>query len=397
MRELADKIDNTAPAATGRLPAAEFNAMYTELENFAKAHARTLDTDSDTVLTMISQACAAYASSGVHGLDTGGVNSYVVGKVAADLWMPYALFRGMAVRFIPSATNNGASTLNAWGLGALPIVTFDGNALAGGEIVQNRPTELFYHATIVGGTDPGFVLCPWASALGLDQGGGDPPIGGGGQTAVFNIPDTFEYHLYNDLVSRGYDLAQDITVVATLPTGGILGGGNYAFNTGSGFTAGSSLKLIISSGAHIVGAGGGGANGEQDGTGDGSPGGLALKAEDDITIDNQGTIAGGGGGGARNGAAGANWLQSPGYGGAYGAGIWTNIPANFKINNPYFFANRYWDVPGNIGVGGAAAGQWGQDGSSAGGGTVGGAAGDAVNGNSFITWTTTGTRYGTVS
>jgi hypothetical protein len=241
--------------------------------------------------------------------------------------------------------------------------------------------------------------------ISIDEETGEVIIGLGegvvdGQIAVFNIPDSYNYNLFNDLVARGFDMDEPISVIATLPTGGILGG-SQAFRTGTGYDIASTLKLVIQGGAHIVGNRGAGANGEGSGLGNGGPGGHALLCEYPMTIDNLGHIVGGGGGGARNGGAHRNWLGTGGdgvvEGGGFGAGVGVITPALFK--NPYYngFATGYWNVPGNYTANAAAGGPWGTAGSSAGGGTTGGAAGNAVDNNSDITWVNTGTRLGAIN
>lgn len=243
----------------------------------------------------------------------------------------------------------------------------------------------------------------------LPSGGGGGGGGGGGntgQTAIFNIPSTHRYVLAEDLLLRGFDLTLPITVIATLPAGNILGSSGMshwagdapaAFDTGTGFALGSTLTLNVNAGAHIIGGGGWGANGEAGGIGNGGNGSDAFRARFAITVNNEGVIAGGGGGGARVGAANANWRGDNGVsGGGLGAGIFATDPSLFKLTFSYFYAQGFWDHAGTGAGGGADGGAWGVAGGSAGSGTVGGNPGRAVVGAQFVTWTNTGSRYGAI-
>lgn len=162
--------------------------------------------------------------------------------------------------------------------------------------------------------------------------------------------------------------------------------------------------LIFVNNSTIVGMGGRGA----DAAANGSPGGGALLVSSAVSITNNGTFAGGGGGGSSSadfgwcgvvlttaGGGGASGLsQSVGGTGVYGA-----------VGNPSSLSGSFYSVPGAGYASGACGvlntpsgtgGTWGNAGQST-GGFSGGAAGFAVSGNSFITWTATGTRLGPIS
>lgn len=416
MRDIENKIDNTAPASTGRLPAEQFNAIKNELKNLVASTAIVLDPagGADTDLKMIAQAVSRAASGARFGQDSGAANAYVLSSPSGPTGfvMPKELFRGLEVVFRPGHSNTEASTINAWGLGIKPLLDHNAAALVGGEVILNRRCVAHYEPGA--GQNGAFLLAPESNALLLSSSGAGAGASSGtsgagtsnAQTAIFDIASAHRYNLATDLVARGFDLSRPITVVATLRAGSILGSSRdggapfpVAFDTGSGYQNGSSLKLVVESGAHIVGAAGNGANGEASGYGNGVGGGDAVKIQYAITIDNLGVIAGGGGGGARYGASNANWAGNNGVsGGAYGAGIHVATPAQFKATYYYYYAIGYWDSPGNYAGGGAAGGAWGQPGSSAGGGTVGGAAGKCIqSGANLVTWLNTGARYGTLN
>lgn len=164
----------------------------------------------------------------------------------------------------------------------------------------------------------------------------------------------------------------------------------------------------------------------------GGAGGRALSVSVAVTIDNQGTIAGGGGGGAGGwpasyssscemgesdsscnapGGGGGGGQSNTSYNGLGGAGGTTSTSNCWYSSNSSAGTNGTSSAAGTGGAGGTctscictgnhtaqaggAGGVLGSAGSNT-TGRVGGAAGQAVNGNSYITWTNTGTRLGTI-
>jgi hypothetical protein len=69
-------------------------------------------------------------------VDTGVANAYTAGSLPAGLTFSYV--DGVTLQIKASSSNNGATTLNAFGSGAKPIVSPSGAALSGGEIVINQ-------------------------------------------------------------------------------------------------------------------------------------------------------------------------------------------------------------------------------------------------------------------
>ncbi len=231
----------------------------------------------------------------------------------------------------------------------------------------------------------------------------------------------------------------------------------YALTNPSTWAAGVIVKLVIESGAIVAGLGGDGGRGGYaytvwseaneytivyygDGE-DGEKGGSALHAQYPLSIENNGSIFVGGGGGGGSGGlitfSAAAWRSLSGSGGGGGwplgsGGLWGKIDSTGTISADY--ANAYTDdmYVGNsgqdaslstFGTGGASrdisgsiigAGGTGGDYDTGSGGSGanswsgafqvyngnagnGGDAGDyAVNGNSYITWVATGTRYGAI-
>lgn len=154
------------------------------------------------------------------------------------------------------------------------------------------------------------------------------------------------------------------------------GGGGGAGNTaGSGGAAGAVLSIAGNAGSLTSGGSAtlstntsGPPTNNAGGGNNGFPGGPALQISFPTTIYNNGIIGGGGGGG--------------------GQGGW-----HFQYSSPFppvatHFAGGAGGNLGNAGIDGTTSGY---------GFGTGGAAGAAVVGNSYITWSTYGTVYGTVS
>lgn len=157
--------------------------------------------------------------------------------------------------------------------------------------------------------------------------------------------------------------------------------------------------LVFVNSSTIVGMGGAGGNYGQPG----NAGGTAIAVSSAVSITNNGTLAGGGGGGSSSyifgwcgvdltttGGAGASGLTQSlaGTGGNWG-GYNSSLSGSF-YSVPGAGNQASWcGVPGGIS---GAGGTWGVAGETQ--GYAGGAAGNAVSGNSFVTWVNTGTRYG---
>lgn len=198
--------------------------------------------------------------------------------------------------------------------------------------------------------------------------------------------DVTNYNLRARAVAAGWDQVVPLVATTTVNSGIVLSADStsqYAFDTGATFPAGTTLTLVNN--GYIIGMGGaGGAYSNS-----GSPGGPALRAQAALLITNGGTIGGGGGGG---GGSTSGW--SGGGGGRTG-----------RVNSG---GGQGYQDAGGIGTfngagqggyyDGGAGGDWGSNGNmgSGGSGGLGGAGGAAVNGNAYITWVNTGTRYGAV-
>lgn len=223
--------------------------------------------------------------------------------------------------------------------------------------------------------------------------------------------DTTDYNIKAQAVATGWDGITPTQITVTVQSGIYVSASTvstYAMDTGSGFPVGTTITLVNN--GFILGLGGaGGAGGSVSSTGiisppgSGQTGGNALRAQYAITIFNYGTIAGGGNGGGGGTAAkqeGEKASQKKSWGGGGGGG------------------GRSGKTPSTPGPGGAASygftnvsGSPGSQGTHLAPGSGGGATYPAVSGspggawgggnyavgNSYITWSYIGTRYGGVS
>jgi hypothetical protein len=235
----------------------------------------------------------------------------------------------------------------------------------------------------------------------------------------FNLTSATDANLRSLAISAGWNGSSALT--ATIPTSNIIQASSTAtpaLTISGSFPGGVTL---INNGT-IYGRGGNGQDGQStssgsfSGGGNGFAGGIALFVSSTVTINNaSGAINGGGGGGA-GGAAGAyNAKGYQGFGGGGGGG-----GAGVSSGGAAGTGSRGNGSPGGAGTltiagtGGAPrdtfyssyggnGGAWGSAGGSTSGvgpyggsGGSGGAGGASVSGNSFITWTATGTRNGSI-
>jgi hypothetical protein len=265
---------------------------------------------------------------------------------------------------------------------------------------------------------------------------------------------TADYNLRNALIAAGWDQVRPVDVTLTIASGVYLFATStsaYAFTTGFPFPSGSILRLINH--GLIVGRGGQGGNGASFNISatPGLSGGPALQAQYPITISNTNIIGGGGGGGGGGGWASASLFdllitRAGGGGGGGGRGIASGGSGGvnfFRQQNSVIRDNRAPAagsaslLPGNGGGGlggyarqeslgspgafqtaeggnGGNGGDLGSHGSQGGVGNAsmtfpgqatfstsiggsGGAPGNAVVGNSFISWAIVGQRLGPIS
>lgn len=190
-----------------------------------------------------------------------------------------------------------------------------------------------------------------------------------------------------------------------------------------GFASGDIVEIVLQPNGYIVGCGGAGGKGSggwnnNSGSADpgypGENGGTALYARSTTYVNNQGSVWGGGGGGGGGGGhnTGGKSRESEGgggggggagfIGGAIGPGGTNSLGYNGSDGSPGLLATggaggAPWPS-GDTGAGGAGggpgtAGATG-DPSAGEGGFAGGSAGNYVDGNSFVSWVSVGSRLG---
>lgn len=218
---------------------------------------------------------------------------------------------------------------------------------------------------------------------------------------------TYNYDVY---ANRGGTYIAGISDIQVTVNGGVIVGSTststYAMLVTNSFSSGDTVT-IINNGV-IEGMGGNGGDSQFAAQSGGNPGtnaGNALYINRATTIQNNSVIAGGGGGGG----GGSGWTPSKGgsgWGGGGGGGAGFNPGSGgggaYPGNNGTDSAGGAGN-PGDFqGIGGGAGGGRGANGANGaatGGanprpGGAGGAAGYYIVGNSFVTWTATGTRQG---
>ena len=198
--------------------------------------------------------------------------------------------------------------------------------------------------------------------------------------------DMANYNLKAQAIAAGWDQVVPLIAEVTVKPGIVLSANatnQYGFDTGVGFPAGTSLKLVLR--GYVCGMGGFSSSGV------GAPGGPALRAQHPLTVDAAGgTIAGGGGQGGRgNPPDGSIYPGNSGGGGRSGRVATEGAsPYAGTFAAPGIGVSDY-----SMGSRGGSGGDWGAAGTF----VSAGAGGAAVVGNAHITWINTGTRYGAVT
>ena len=206
-----------------------------------------------------------------------------------------------------------------------------------------------------------------------------------------------DYNVRTAAIGAGWDQVAPVNITVNISAGSVVGSSSiysYAFDTGSGYPAGSTITLNIGGGAYITGRGGNGGGGGRAWAGD--PGGPALRAQHAITINNGGTIQGGGGGGGSRpdlgwggGGGGAGYPAGVGgIGGGYDDGMGPNgRPGGLTYGGSQgIYYGGYGGGPGSSGTASQTIGP-----------QPGGAGGYSVVGWANVTWGATGTILGPTS
>lgn len=317
MRDFTHKINDNADPAIGKLDASEDNVRFLELETVTLASGIALDgaAGPDSRTNMLAESFTRHAGAAMACSDSGAANAYVLAKVG-DYVAPTAFVDEFGIRFKPKHANTGASTLNAYGLGAKAIVDHTYAALTGGEI-DGRDVELVYRASVGAGS---WILMPWANAINVA-----PPTSSGSLTSgegwtidasnhgnldfpALNLLTTLDA---SDLFARfvsagGVDHHRSVTWAQMLAALTALTSGRIAslqFLTLTGTytkTAGTLSALVIA----VGGGGGGGGSTSSSGGAGGGAGGTAM-AIVDLSSTSTVAVTVGAGGAAGSGAAGS--------------------------------------------------------------------------------------------
>jgi hypothetical protein len=226
--------------------------------------------------------------------------------------------------------------------------------------------------------------------------------------------DTANYVL-NTAKASGYSAGKtDMTL--TINSGVVVystSTGSYALQVDTSWTTGDTVT-IVNSGTILGDGGNGGIGGSATAPGAGTSAGPALLVQRAITMNNLNRIAGGGGGGGGGGFTRVgSGKATDDYGGGGGGGgigggsggaggsLGQSFPGFAGGAGTLTAAGAGGLVGSGTGVGGAGGtyGTTGTAGAAGGnqGGAGGGAAGACIVGNSFITYTNTGTRNGSIS
>lgn len=231
--------------------------------------------------------------------------------------------------------------------------------------------------------------------------------------SVFNFnyvisANTYNFNLNSAAIAAGWDGILQLSATVTVNSGVIVGSTNTTLNAFTIAALPSGSTVSLTNNGYIVGAGGAGGAGGIPGGGSGNVGGNALKISYATTIYNYGTIAGGGGGG-NGGSCGSDALGNNGGlgGGGGGGGAGYIVGAGGGGGSSGTGGN-----PGTLlkgGQGGTGGGgywsneTWAQGQDGAPGGDLGMpssssiAAGSYIVGNSYATWSISGTRLGNFS
>lgn len=167
MRNFTAKVNDTAPLATGVLDAAEDNVRFEELETAVTVSGIALDSalGPDTRTDMLAESMTRHAGAAIACTDSGAANAYVLAIKGAYV-APTALVDELKIRCKPGHANTTASTVNAFGLGAKPLVDHAYAPLASGAI-DGRDIEMIYRASV--GASGSWILPAWANALLVGQ------------------------------------------------------------------------------------------------------------------------------------------------------------------------------------------------------------------------------------
>lgn len=323
MRDISNKINDSAPSASGYLDATEVNSITDELKNIVETAPGGLSLDPptgpDSSNEMLAQAIVRQAAGGaVFCTASGDASTHTLTIANPNVTPPSILFKGLACRYKPPASNTGTVSINAFGLGPKPLVNHLSAAPAASAI-DGRVIDIFYDPAIGSGS---WVLPAWANALYVGQTPTSPPSIDSGEGWEVNgenkgklnfpglnsnnTPDTNDLFAFHDASANAHKVISYGALASLLGAGGGLLGIEF-LSTGSTYSKSSSVSKAL---IFAIGGGGGGAGYRNaDFMSGGGGGGTAIAFVDlsNVSTVNYGIGAGGAGGvGSATGSSGGS-------------------------------------------------------------------------------------------
>lgn len=143
MEDLSNKIDNGGATAQGQLPSSEWNQPMSELKNAIESIGLSL---AEADLFQLVKTISQYAVAGQFFTGGGIADAYTVAAIAPAV-APPNLVAGVTVEFIIPATNTGASTIAAFGGGAVAFEFF-GAAMPAGKLVAGNKIRAYHDGSV---------------------------------------------------------------------------------------------------------------------------------------------------------------------------------------------------------------------------------------------------------
>lgn len=137
MRNIPTKVDGTSV-----LPAVEINSMSAEMMNAVQGAGLTLSVSDSTQL---GQSLSWAAQLGNFFTDVGSANGVSLTNSQYNI---LAYVDGMLVRFLKASTNTSTVTINVSGLGAVNLLTSQGNSLTASQLSAGSIVEARYSTSL---------------------------------------------------------------------------------------------------------------------------------------------------------------------------------------------------------------------------------------------------------
>lgn len=318
MRDISNKINDSAPSPSGYLDAQEVNSITDELKNIVEKApgGLTLDppTGPDSSNEMLAQAIVRQAAGGaVFCTATGDANTHTLAIADANVTAPSIMFKGLTCRYTPPAGNTGSISVNAFGLGPKPLVNHLSATPTAGAI-DGRVIDIFYDPTIGSGS---WVLPAWSNALYVGQTPTSPPSVNSGEgwevdgsnlgklnfpgLTADNTPGTNDLFAFHDSSDSEHKAISYAALASLLGAGGGLVG-MQVISASSTYTKTQGTRKAI---VFAVAGGGGGGGGNQGTASGGGAGGTVIDLADLSETETVACNIGSGGAGGVGGASGS--------------------------------------------------------------------------------------------